>query len=148
MAKPRELPWHDLPTYAKRKVLQLLSAESEKHPQGHYGAAVRAAMVRLPESPQGKLPPRRTEKGKLLADMIRIPQTREQAFQKIVDAVVKKRCILKGAAHLGVHKWTLFQYMKLYPKLGARVRAANPAANKRRDPAVVRRERRSFAAER
>jgi hypothetical protein len=123
--KPAELSWNDLPANARRKVRALLSAESEKHPQGHYGGAVRAALARLPEMPRGKLPPRRTPAGRELSAMLRVPATREQAFTRIVNAVRLKRSILKGAAHLGVHKWTLFQYMKQHPALAKRVRDAN-----------------------
>lgn len=149
MAKPRELPWHDLPPYAKRKVLALLAGESEKHPQGHYGAAVRAAIARLPETPRGKLPPRRTSKGKELSAMLRVDATRERGFKMIVGAVREKGSILQGARHLGIHKWTLFMYLKQYPSLGKRVRAANAANRKGRiESAATARQRQAFAAER
>lgn len=125
MTKPVELSWNDLPTTARRAVRKLLAEESEQHPQGHYGAAVRAALLRLPETPLAKLPPRRTPKGKELSAMLRVESTREQAFTRIVNAVALKRSILGGAAHLGVHKWTLFQWMKHYPVLARRVREVN-----------------------
>lgn len=57
--------------------------------------------------------------------MIRVDDTRERAFTRIVNAVVLKKSILNGAAHLGVHKWTLFQWMKNYPALARKVRAVN-----------------------
>lgn len=125
MTKPAELSWNDLPATARRQVRQFLSDESDKHPQGHYGAAVRAALARLPEVPRGKLPPRRTDKGKELSAMLRVESTREEAFTRIVNAVAAKRSILNGAAHLGIHKWTLFMYLKQYPALAKRVRAVN-----------------------
>lgn len=148
MAKPRELPWNDLPAYAKRKVLKLLEAESEKHPQGHYGAAVRAAIVRLPEIPRGKLPPRRTSKGKELSAMLRVDATREDGFKRIVKAVRKAGSILQGAKRLGIHKWTLFMYLKQYPSLGRRVRQANEKNRSERGAKAAERRRRAFAAER
>lgn len=149
MARPRELPWSDLPATAKRKLLELLAAESEKHPQGHYGAAVRAAMARLPEQPRGKLPPRRTDKGKELSAMLRVKATRETGFTRIVNAVREAGSILNGATALGIHKWTLFQYLKQWPRLGQRVRAANTSPNARAgESQATARDRRAFAAER
>ncbi len=127
MAKSTDLPWSSLPTSARRKVRALLAEQSEQHPQGHYGAAVRAAMARLPEVPQSKLPPRSTPAGKELSAMLTVKATREQAFLRIENAVKLKGSVLQGAAHLGVHKRTLFAYMTTWPELAKRVRAANKA---------------------
>jgi hypothetical protein len=131
MKQRRDEPsWHDLPGSAKRQIRALLEDVSERHPQGHYGAAARAALDRLPEIPSGRLPPRRTPKGKELSRMILLPATREGAFQRIVAAVKNKGSILRGAASLGVHKWTLFQYFKKWPALKKRVDAVNPRSGR------------------
>jgi hypothetical protein len=124
--KRGEPTWHDLPTSAKRQLRTLLEEVSEKHPQGHYGAAARAALERLPEIPAGRRPPRRTPKGKELSQMMLLPSMRKAAFERIVGAVSKKGSILSGARALGVDKWTLFKYFRKYPALKRKVDEVNP----------------------
>jgi hypothetical protein len=124
--KREEPNWHDLPAGAKRQIRALLEDVSEKHPQGHYGAAARAALDRLPEMPSGRLPPRRTKKGRELSSMLAIPSTRSEAFERISAAVKEKGSILCGAEALGVHEWTVYSWCRQYPALKRILRSVNP----------------------
>jgi hypothetical protein len=131
MKTRREEPrWHDLPVSAKRQIREGLKQVSDQHPQGHYGAAARAALERLPETPTGRLPPRRTPKGKVLSSMIMLRETRAEAFDLIVAAIQKRGSILNGAKEVGVHKWTLFKYFIQFPALKKRVVAINPRSGR------------------
>lgn len=121
MARPTALAWNDLPTSAKRKLLTLLTKESEAHPQGHYGDAVREALKRLPLEPPNRLPARSSEKGDRLSSMVKLDRTRQEAFTLVLKAIKKTGSISGAARTLTIHRRTIHMWMKRYDVLDTKV---------------------------